>query len=320
MSRRILGLAAAAALVAAPVAAETRVTLKSANAGSSYYMMTVQLSETLAEATGGELVATVEESQGSVQNVKAAPRRGAGYVFTSPPSLVRQAQKGDKPFEGETGFETIRTLFVMPSVTMHFVVRGDAGIEKLEDLAGKTFVPGGRGTFTERQSRAVFKLLGIDEKVNTREVELSGAVAAMRNRQIDGFATGSSHPTSHVTELASGMPIKLLPLSDAQVKAVMDADPSVTKVVIAKGTYPGQEADVQTVAIPVGAYTTSATDEATAYKITKAFWQRKDAMAAQNPWWAAVEPAQVGALGVKLHPGAVRYYAESGVAVPDSLK
>jgi TRAP transporter TAXI family solute receptor len=320
MRGKILVLAAVAALTAAPALAETRVTLKSANAGSSYYMMTVQLSETLKEATGGEIVATVEESQGSVQNVKAAPRRGPGYVFTSPPSLVTQAQKAEKPFEGETGYETIRTLFVMPSVTMHWVVRADAGIEKLEDLAGKTFVPGGRGTFTDRQSRAVFKLLGIEDKVNTREIELSGAVAAMRNRQIDGFATGSSHPTSHVQELASGMPIKLLSLSDAQLKAVMGADPGVAPVVIAKGTYPGQNADVQTVAIPVGAYTTAATDEATAYNVTKAFWQRKDEMSKKNPWWAAVAPAQAAALGIKLHPGAVRYYTEAGVTIPDALK
>jgi TRAP transporter TAXI family solute receptor len=320
MVKRILALAALAALAAAPVAAETRVTLKSANAGSSYYMMTVQLAETLKAATQGAIAPTVEESQGSVQNVKAAPRRGPGYVFTSPPSLVRQAQKAEKPFEGETGYETIRTLFVMPSVTMHWVVRGDAGIERLEDLAGKTFVPGGRGTFTDRQSRAVFKLLGIEDQVKTREVELSGAVAAMRNRQIDGFATGSSHPTSHVTELASSMPIKLLSLTDAQLAAITGADPGVTRVVIAKGTYPHQEKDVQTVAIPVGAYTTAATDDATAYAITKAFWQRKDEMAQQNPWWAAVAPADVAALGVTLHPGAARYYAEAGVAIPDAMK
>jgi TRAP transporter TAXI family solute receptor len=320
MLKRILAVAAIAAFATLPASAETRVTLKSANAGSSYYMMTVQLAETLKEATGGEIEATVEESQGSVQNVKAAPRRGAGYVFTSPPSLVRQAQKAEKPFEGETGYDTIRTLFVMPSVTMHFVVRGDAGISKLEDLAGKTFVPGGRGTFTERQSRAVFKLLGIEDKVKTREIELSGAVAAMRNNQIDGFATGSSHPTSHVTELASSMSIKLLSLTDAQVAAITAADPSVTRVVIAKGTYPNQTEDVQTVAIPVGAYTTSATDEETAYKITKSFWQRKAEMSEKNPWWAGVAPSDIASIGIKLHPGAARYYAEAGIAVPDAMK
>jgi TRAP-type uncharacterized transport system substrate-binding protein len=120
----VLGLSAAAE-------AQTRVTLKSATAGTSYYVMTVQLGEALRTATGGKISATVEESQGSVQNVKEAPRRAAGYVFTTPPGLIRDAREGKKPFEGESGYDDIRTLFVMPGITMHFVVRGDSNITSI---------------------------------------------------------------------------------------------------------------------------------------------------------------------------------------------
>lgn len=318
MTRWLSSIALAGAMVvgAANAGAQTRVTLKSASAGSSYYMMTVQLGEMLRAATNGSITATVEESQGSVQNVREAPRRPGNFVFTSPPGLVRDAQAGREPFRAEPGYGDIRTLFVMPPITMHFVVRSDGGINSLADLAGRSFVAGGRGTFTERQTMAVFRLLNLEGQVRIADVELNAAVAAMRNRQIDGFATGSTHPTSHVQELAATMPIRILSVTPDQLQRIVAADPTVSPVTIAAGTYPNQTADVATFGLPVGAYTTTRMDEATAYEVTRIFWSRAAELARQNPWWAAVAPQQAVALGVPLHPGAARYYTEAGIPVP----
>src|SRR3546814_12114649 len=79
--------------------------------------MAVQLAEAAKTAAGIDV--TVEESQGSVQNVKEAIRRSGGYVFTSPPSLVASAVAARKPFEGESGYDQIRSLFPIPALTMH---------------------------------------------------------------------------------------------------------------------------------------------------------------------------------------------------------
>jgi TRAP-type uncharacterized transport system substrate-binding protein len=76
----------AAALSAGQAWAETRVTYKSAKSTSSYYQMAVQLAEAVKKGSGGEMILTVEESQGSVQNVKEAATRGGNYVFTTRPA------------------------------------------------------------------------------------------------------------------------------------------------------------------------------------------------------------------------------------------
>src|SRR5690349_11077490 len=110
---RMMAIAAGLLLGVTAAHAQTRVTLKAATAGSSYYMMTVQLGEVLRAATNGAITATIEESQGSVQNVREAPRRPGNFVFTSPPGLVRDAQAGREPFRAEPGYADIRTLFVM---------------------------------------------------------------------------------------------------------------------------------------------------------------------------------------------------------------
>src|SRR3546814_5583087 len=83
MNKTLTAALAAAALAlscAAPAAADGRITLKAAKSGTSYYVMAVQLAEAAKTAAGIDV--TVEESQGSVQNVKEAIRRSGGYVFT----------------------------------------------------------------------------------------------------------------------------------------------------------------------------------------------------------------------------------------------
>ena len=95
-SIKILAASIALTLASFSVQAETRVTFKSAKTSSSYYQMSVQLAEAMKKGSDGEVIVTVEESQGSVQNVKEAAKRSGNYVFTTPPVLVKLAQKGSK--------------------------------------------------------------------------------------------------------------------------------------------------------------------------------------------------------------------------------
>lgn len=304
----------------APAAAQQRVTLKSATSSSSYYVMIVQIGEALKAATDGKIQPTVEESQGSVQNVKEAAKRPGNFVFTTPPNLLANARDGKKPFEGESGYDRIRTLFVMPPITVHFVVRADSGITDVSQLEGKDFIGGGKGTFCEGRTSAILKALGMEGKVNIVDVELASADNAVRNRKVVGYTTCSSHPTPGVTELATNTPIRILSLTPQQLDTVLKLDASSGPVTIAQDTYAGLEGDVQTVGMPVGGFATTAMDEDTAYQITKIFWTKRDEMAAKNPWWKAVSPDQVNLMNTKVHPGALRYYKEAGIAIDPALQ
>ncbi|MBM3626436.1 MAG: TAXI family TRAP transporter solute-binding subunit [Alphaproteobacteria bacterium] len=315
-----LALLVALASATGAAQAQTRVTLKSATAGSSYYLMMVQLGEALKTASSGDLSPTIEESQGSVQNVKEAARRPGNFVFTTPPGLVRDAREGKAPFAGESGHDALRALFPIPGITMHWVVRADAGVASLSDLAGKDFIPGGRGTAGQRLTAAALTALGLEGKVRLVDTELGSAPAAVRNRQVAGYGTASTHPSPQVQELAATTAIRLIGLSPDEMEKVRAIDPSSAPVTIARGTYPGVDQDVRTLSVPVAAYATTRMDEATAFAITRAYWTQREAMARQNPWWAGVTHEMLAAVAGPLHPGALRYYAEAGIAVPEGLR
>jgi len=308
--------AALVAITPALASAEERVTFKSAKTTSSYYQMSVQIAEAVKKATDGEIIVTVEESQGSVQNVTEAARREGNYVFTTPPVLVKLAQKGKAMFEGKENpkFGNIRALFPIPSLTMHFVMRDDAGVEEFADLKGKTILVG-KGSFGAKEGAKYLGLFGLEGGVELANVELNAAVAALKNRQIDGFVTAGSYPAPNVIEAAAGTGITLISMTEEQVNMTKR-----TRLVIPGGTYAGVDEDTVTTSLPVIAHATTEMTDDTAYELTKAYWSSKETMGEDSAWWNGVSGEMLENVYGKIHPGALRYYDEAGIDVPDSLR
>ncbi|WP_068087904.1 TAXI family TRAP transporter solute-binding subunit [Polycladidibacter stylochi] len=316
MKRIGMILAASAIFAAGSAFAETRITYKAAKTSSSYYQMAVQIAEAMKKSSDGNIIVTVEESQGSVQNVLEASVRQGNYVFTSPPSLVGLAQQGKAMFAKRPSprFQEIRALYPIPSLSMHFVVRADSGVNSFADLAGKKILIG-KGSFGAKEGAKYIKLFGLEGKVKLADVELSNAVPALKNRRIDGFVTSGSFPAPNVIEAAAGTGVKVLSLSDAEI-----AKTKRTKVVIPAGTYSGQEQAITTTSLPVIAYSTTQMDNDTAYAYTKNFWAEKKRMGENAAWWNGVTPDLLANIKGKIHPGALKYYDEAGFKIRDDQR
>lgn len=294
--------------VVMPASAETRITYKSAKTTSSYYQMGVQISEAMKAGSDGDIIVTVEESQGSVQNVMEVRARGGDYVFTTPPVLVKLAQGGKAMFEGkgDPKFDEIRALFPIPSLTMHFVMSADSGISDFAGMEGKTILLG-KGSFGATEGAKYLKLFGMEGKVTLAEVELSNAVSALKNGQIDGFVTAGSYPAPNVIEAAASTGVSVLSLSDDQI-----AQSKRSKLIIPAGTYAGQDSDITTTSLPVAAFTTTAMSDDAAYALTKTYWEGKAGMGEGAAWWNGVDDSLMANITGKIHPGAIRYYQEAG--------
>ena len=289
-------------------AADTKITYKSAKSTSSYYQMAVEIAEAMKQGSRGEVIVTVEESQGSVQNVMEVIGRTNNYVFTTPPVLIKLARGGKAMFDGKSNprFDEIRALFPIPSLTMHFVMSKSSGVTSFEEMAGKTILIG-KGSFGAREGAKYLKLFGLEDEVKLAEVELSNAVPALKNGQIDGFVTAGSFPAPNVIEAAASAGATVISLNDDQVKASKR-----TRLVIPAGTYAGQMEDIVTTSLPVVAFTTSDMDDETAYMLTKTYWENKKVLGAAAKWWDGVSLQMLENILTDIHPGAKKYYDEVG--------
>jgi TRAP transporter TAXI family solute receptor len=301
-------LAAMAVLPATQAMSETRVTYKSAKSTSSYYQMAVQIGKAMKAGSNGDITVTVEESQGSVQNVMEVVGRKGNYVFTTPPVLIKLARGGKAMFKGKANprFDEIKALFPIPSLTMHFVMSEKSGVTNFSGMEGKTILLG-KGSFGAREGEKYLKLFGLEGKVTLAEVELSNAVPALKNGQIDGFVTAGSYPAPNVIEAAASAGAKVLSLSDEQIKLSKR-----TRLEIPAGTYAGQSSAISTTSLPVVAFATTDMDDATAYALTKTFWERKSSMSAAARWWGGVSLDMLDNILTEIHPGAAKYYQEVG--------
>ncbi len=290
---------------------DTKITYKSAKSTSSYYQMGVQIAESMKKSSNGSIIVTVEESQGSVQNVKEVIARKGNYVFTTPPVLVKLAIAEKAMFKGKGNprFAEIRALFPIPSLTMHFVMSKKAKVNTFEDMAGKTILLG-KGSFGAKEGAKYLKKFGLDGKVKLANVELSNAVPALKNGQIDGFVTAGSFPAPNVIEAASSVGVNVISLTDEQIKISKR-----TKLIIPAGTYAGQSSDITTTSLPVVTYTTTDMSNEVAYKLTKTYWDSKKMLGNAAKWWNGVSHSMIKNISTKIHPGALKYYKEKGVKI-----
>ena len=292
---------------------ETRITYKSAKSTSSYYQMAVEIAEAMKKGSGGDMIVTVEESQGSVQNVMEAIGRTNNYVFTTPPVLIKLARNGSAMFKDKSNprFDQVRALFPIPSLTMHFVMSKSSGVNDFSGMEGKTILLG-KGSFGAKEGAKYLKLFGLEGKVKLAEVELSNAVPALKNGQIDGFVTAGSFPAPNVIEAAASAGANVISLSDDQVKTSKR-----TRLIIPAGTYAGQDKDIVTTSLPVVAFTTTDMDDNTAYMLTKTYWENKNVLGEAAKWWNGVSLSMLSNILTDIHPGAKRYYQEIGAKLAE---
>lgn len=200
----------------------------------------------------------------------------------------------------------------------------DGTASDLMAAKGKTVAMGKENSGTLGSNTVLMTGLGFDFEADFDFVYAGygPSVDAMANGQVVAAGIPSGPPTSAITKLMSTNEGKFTLLSvTADEAAKMDGGRNLwTPYTIAAGTYPGQTADVTTIAQPNFLAVSADVDENHVYLLTKTIYENLAFLQAIHPATKAmsVEAAMAG-LPVPLHPGAARYYQEMGFDVPERL-
>ena len=222
----------------------------------------------------------------------------------------------------------------MRSVTMlwqnveQFVLANDLVSEgtmvDIMNAKGETVAMGSKNSGTLGSNEVLLTGLGLDFE-NDFEFMYGGygpSVDAMANGQVVAAGIPSGPPTSAITKLMSTNEGKFTVLNVTEEEGVkMDSGRDLwTPYTIPAGTYPGQDADINTVAQPNFLAVNADVDENHVYLLTKTLYENLPFLQAIHPATNAmnIDSAMAG-LPVTLHPGAARYYKEVGLEIPERL-
>jgi len=223
----------------------------------------------------------------------------------------------------------LRSISMLWVNVEHFVVTKDMAktgtIDDLAEFGGEPFSIGARNSGTEGSGRAIMDGLGIDpdEVFEVVYMGYTPTAEALQNGTIKGANLPGGVPVAAVAQAFASMgdDLVILGLTEEQVARANSQLELWPTYEIPADTYPGQSEAVTTVAQPNFLAVRDDIPEEDVYLITKTMYENlpflQNIHAATNDM--ALDNALAG-LPIPLHPGALRFYEEQGIEVPDRLK
>lgn len=288
-----------------------------------YYPIGGALRGVIAEHVEGTN-ASVESTGASVENIRLIGSGSADLAITQG-DAADQAYNGQADFEdGEVRTNAIAVLYpnVFHTVTLASI-RDDLGLECFSDVEGRRYSVGDIGSGNEATTNQVFESLGLDvtSDIDRRQLGYAETSNALTSGGLDAgsWVVGQGH--GGISELAATADIALVPMCDDEVGSITEGYGGYTAHTIPGGTYPGVDEDTQTIAVWNALVVPETFNEEQAYELTRAIFENTDAIVGvYAPAEEYLTPDNALNAPVPLHPGAVRYYEESGVEIPDDLQ
>ncbi len=303
------------ALVAAPATVLSKdqfINVLTGGTSGIYYPIGVALTTVYGKHVA-DAKPTVQATKASVENLNLL-QAGRGEVGLTLGDALSGAWQGNTEMGFKGPLQNLRGLSAMYNNYIQIVASADSGIRTLADLKGKRISVGAPKSGTELNARAVLKAAGLDYQdfSKVEYLPFGESVELMKNRQLDVTLQSAGLGVSSIRDLATSIPIVVVPIPPATVAAI--GDPAYQVSAIPAGTYAGQDSDVATVAITNYLVTHSKVPETVVYQMTRAMFENLDALVAAHAAAKGVSLANATAgMPVPLHPGAEKYYKEQGL-------
>jgi len=220
-----------------------------------------------------------------------------------------------------------RSISMLWQNVEHFVVSNDAvkgsELSAIKQLAGERFSIGKKNSGTEGSGRYILNSLGVDvDEFSNVHMGYGGSAGALSDGRIKGMNIPAGVPVSAITRAFSTMSdsIKVLNVSEQSLAKINKEFPLWTPYHIPAGTYPGQVSAINTIAQPNFLAVSKEVSVEDVYLITKTIYENLPFLNSIHKATKAMSAQKaINGLTIPLHPGAIKYYQEIGLTIPNYL-
>lgn len=290
-------------------------TLGTASVGGTYFVYGQVWASLVNEKIGTQI--STQQTQGPNQNIILTDARQVDLGMTTM-GVALQAWEGKGDWTKGKKYQNIRATFPMYDTPFHFIALEKSGIKAVKDLEGKRSGIGPRAGTCGTYFPLMFKALGINTTI--RNGQASDMAANLQDGLIDAFPFCAGVPIAAFSELETTNKVRFFTYTDEEIKKLKAALPELSDSVIPKGTYKQLTEDHKTVGVFNFGIAHKDLPDDLVYAITKAVLENNAQMAKGH---AAAKETVVQNWNrntfLPFHRGAVRYYKEKGINVPDKL-
>lgn len=185
------------------------------------------------------------------------------------------------------GFGAVAALY---TEACQVIVRADSDIQSIEDLQGKTVSIGAEESGSEQNALQILSAYGLNDRlVDTINLNYTG--------------------------LAGECGIRLLNVDGTAAQRLLSSYNAYREVTIPAGTYPGQDADVQTVGVKAVLLASDSLPAKQVQQLTELLFSSREALEEQLGLALDPETDAVEGVGIPFHAGAAAWYKQAGITV-----
>jgi TRAP transporter TAXI family solute receptor len=304
----------------------TQITVTGAGKGANAYRAMAAVAEAVNQ-NSKTVQATNRESGGFVEGTRLVAANRVQIAMSSGP-FVDFWQRKINPFDRDTGpRDTVRGLGPHGDAPLQIAVLKDGDIKTFMDLKGKRVNLGPKGSNSYWMIEFSLKEAGILDTVRKDSLNWSDAATYLVDRKLDAFGIPNPLGAPGILEASYSAPIRLLNLPDAVIQKFLEYSPGYYKDTLNCGTwYKGMENQTFTTVnyMPLIVAHKDVPDDVV-YEVTRHTYDPKNHDLMVNiavGWKLGLEEAKnpkfleiMKLCGMKLHPGAARYWKEKGFKV-----
>ena len=272
----------------------------------TYYPLGGALAELLNQNIKG-MNASAQSTGASVANVNMLKDGSVDIAFIQN-DIAYYAANGKEMFK-DNKVENIRGIAALYPETVQFVTTADKGIKSIADLKGKKVAVGASGSGAEANARQILGAYGLTyDDIDVQYLSFGEAADALKDGNVDVGVVVAGFPTAAIQDLAANKSAALVNIDAEHADKLMKQYPYFTKITVPKGTYPGQEEDVSTVAVKCVVVTTDKLSDDLGEQIAKAIYEHLDRMKAAHAVGKYItKDTALEGMSIKMNAGAEKY-------------
>lgn len=317
--RAALAALSVAAAGFAPAAHAQELSIATGGTGGVYFPYGGGMAEVINRHVEG-FTATAEVTGAGVENMNLIAAGETDLALVLSDTLLA-AFTGTGPFEGAPIPEARTMIGIYPNAVQIVTLAG-SGITSLADLRGQRVSVGAPGSGTEVSAQTILAANGITyDDFEPQRLNFNETADALRDGTIAAGFWSVGPPTSSIMNLAATREIALLAMTEEEIAAAIDAEPTFAPYTLRAGVYDGVADPVPSISTPNMVVVHADMDDDLVYAITKAIFDHVDELIAIHPAANDTVPEfTLAASPIPLHPGAIRYFEEIGMTIPDRMR